>query len=183
LALARPAPAYDFPIVEEPEGGMAASIRTFALVGALALALLPALASAQSATRITEPQVRALVERVTAAANRRDVQAVVQTMADDAVVTIDFRGPDGKRQRMKMNRAQYETHSVNAMRTFQKYSYKRETSEINIAPDGQTATVKGRAREVAELQGNTMVAATEDTTTLALRDGRLLVTAIHGVMR
>jgi hypothetical protein len=162
---------------------MARIVRCFALACAFALALIPALASAQAATRITEPQIRTLVDQVTAAANRRDVGTVVGTLAEDVVIKLDVRGPDGKRQRLKMNRAQYEAYAVSTMRALQKYSYKRDKLDIAIAPDGQTATVKSRAREVAEYQGNTIVAAVDDVTTLALRDGRLLVTEMHGVMR
>jgi hypothetical protein len=43
--------------------------------------------------------------------------------------------------------------------------------------------VKSQVREVAEHRGSTMVAAMDETTTLVLRDGKLLVTAVHGVMR
>jgi hypothetical protein len=43
--------------------------------------------------------------------------------------------------------------------------------------------VKSRIREVGEHLGNTVVAAIEETTTLAMREGRLLVTEVHGLMR
>jgi hypothetical protein len=64
-----------------------------------------------------------------------------------------------------------------------KYSYKRDKVDITVAADGQTATVKSLIREVAEYRGSTVVAAIDETTTLALRDGKLLVTGVHGVMR
>jgi hypothetical protein len=43
--------------------------------------------------------------------------------------------------------------------------------------------VKSQIREVAEYQGSTVVAAIDETTTVAFREGKLLVTAVHGVMR
>src|SRR5262245_1778091 len=133
--------------------------------------------------RISERQVRDLVEKATRAANARDVPAIMQTLADDAKVVFDFRGPGGKRQRMRMNREQYEAHAREGMRQMDKYSYRREKVDIAIAPDGQTATVKSQIREVAEYRGSTVVAAIDETTTLALRDGRILVTEVHSVMR
>ena len=135
------------------------------------------------APRITERQVRDLVDKATRAANARDVPAVMQMIADDARVVYDFRGPGGKRQRLRMNREQYEAHARDGLRQMDKYAYKREKLDIAIAADGQTATVKSVVREVAEYRGNTVVAAIDETTTLALRDGKLLVTAVHGVMR
>jgi ketosteroid isomerase-like protein len=161
---------------------MPAATRSFAFV--LALWLAPAVAWAQAAPgRITEAQVRALVDKVTVAANRRDVPAIMQFMADDLVVILDFRGPTGKRQRLKLNRAQYEAHAAGGMREMDKYSYRREKLDIAIAADGQSATVKSRAREVAEYQGSTVVAAVDDESTLKLRDGKLLVTEVRGFMR
>ena len=82
-----------------------------------------------------------------------------------------------------MNRDQYEAHAREGMRQMDKYAYKREKVDIAIAADGQSATVKSQVREVAEYRGNTVVAAIDETTTLALREGRLLVTEVHGVMR
>lgn len=161
-----------------------------ALAVALLSAMMPALVHAQTAsqaavqaTRITEPQVRALVERVTAAANRRDIATIMQPLAPDVVVRLDMRGPDGKRQRLKLNRAQYETYLRDGLAALDKYSVKRGTLDVSIAPDGQTATVNGSSREVAEYQGTTIVAAVDDSTTLALRNGQIVVTAVHGVMR
>ena len=133
--------------------------------------------------RITERQVRDLVEKATRAANARDVPAIMHTLADDAKVVLDFRGPGGKRQRLRMNRDQYEAHAREGMRQLDKYSYKREKVDIAIALDGQIATVKSQIREVAEYHGSSVVAAIDETTTLALREGKLLVTAVHGVMR
>jgi len=163
---------------------MPAAIRAFALTALLALAALPGLASAQAAGgRITEAQVRAVVDKVTVAANKRDVPSIMQVLADDVVVILDFRGPTGKRQRLKMNRAQYESHTASGMREMDKYSYKREKVEITVASDGQSATVKSRSREVAEYQGNTVVAAVDEETTLKLRDGKVLVTEVRGSSR
>ena len=136
-----------------------------------------------AAPRITERQVRDLVDKATRAANARDVPAIMQTLADDAKVVIDFRGPGGKRQRARMNRDQYETRAREGMRQMDKYAYQREKVDIAIAPDGQSATVKSQIREVAEYQGSTVVAAIDETATLALREGKLLITEVHGVMR
>lgn len=163
---------------------MSAAIRSLTFVLTLVLTAVPGAASAQAvAERITEAQVRALVDRITVAANRRDVPGIVQALADDAVVILDFRGPTGKRQRLKMNRTQYEAHAASGMREMDRYSYRRDKVEIAIAADGQSATVKSRSREFAEHQGNTLVAAVDEETTLKLRDGRLLVTEVRGFMR
>jgi len=154
------------------------------LIGFFVAAAAPVQAADPAAgPRITERQVRDLVEKATRAANARDVPAIMHTLADDAMVVLDFRGPGGKRQRLRMNRDQYEAHAREGMRQLDKYSYKREKVDIAIALDGQIATVKSQIREVAEYQGSTVVAAIDETATLALREDRLLVTAVHGVMR
>jgi ketosteroid isomerase-like protein len=154
-----------------------------AVVGLAIAAATAAPAADPPAPRITERQVRDLVEKATRAANARDVSAIMQTLAGDAKVVLDFRGPGGKRQRARMNRDQYEAHAREGMRQMDKYAYRREKVDIAIAPDGQTATVKSQIREVAEYRGSTVVAAIDETTTLALREGKLLITSVHGVMR
>ncbi len=135
------------------------------------------------AARITERQVRELVDRTTRAANARDVPAIMEVLAGDVRIVLDFRGPGGKRQRMRLNREQYEAQARESLAHVGKYSYRREKVEIAIAPDGRTAEVKSRVREVTEHRGNTVVVALDETATLGLRDGRLLVTGIHGVTR
>jgi ketosteroid isomerase-like protein len=152
-------------------------------VGLAVVVATAAHAADPAGPRITERQVRDLVEKATRAANARDVPAIMQTLADDARVVLDFRGPGGKRQRLRMSRDQYQAHAREGLRQMDKYSYRRDKVDIAIAADGQTATVKSQVREVAEHRGSTMVAAMDETTTLALRDGKLLVTAVHGVMR
>jgi hypothetical protein len=154
----------------------------YVLIG-VALAAATAPAADPPAPRISERQVRDLVEKATRAANARDVTAIMQTLAGDAKVVLDFRGPGGKRQRARMNRDQYEAHTRAGLRQMDKYAYRREKVDIAIAPDGRTATVKSQVREVAEYRGSTMVAAIDETATLAFRDGRLLFVAVHGVMR
>jgi ketosteroid isomerase-like protein len=135
------------------------------------------------ASRITERQVRDVVDKATRAANARDVPAIMRTLADDAKVVFDFRGPGGKRQRARINRDQYETRAREGMRQMDKYTYRREKVDIAIAPGGQSATVKSQVREVAEYRGSTVVAAIDETATLALREGKLLITEVHSVMR
>lgn len=158
-------------------------IRPLLVACALAAGAAGALAADPAASRITERQVRDLVDKATRAANARDVPAIMATVAPDARIVLDFRGPGGKRQRMRMNREQYEAKARESLGQIGKYSYKREKVDVAIAPDGQTATVKSRVREVAEYQGNTVVAAIDETATLALRDGRLLVTEVQGFVR
>lgn len=133
--------------------------------------------------RITERQVRELVDRTTRAANARDVPVIMDSLAGDVRIVLDFRGPGGKRQRMRLNREQYEAQARESLRQLGKYSYKRDQVDVAIAPDGQSATVKSRVREVTEYQGNTIVVALDETARLTLRDGRLLVTEVHGVTR
>lgn len=153
------------------------------LVG-FALAAATAVPAADPpAPRITERQVRDLMEKATRAANARDVAAIMQTLADDAKVVLDFRGPGGKRQRARMSRDQYEAHARAGLREMDKYAYRREKVDIAIAPDGQSAIVKSQIREVAEYRGSTVVASIDETTTLGFREGKLFVTAVHGVMR
>lgn len=154
-----------------------------ALVGFAIAAAAAVHAADPAAPRISERQVRDLVDKSTRAANARDVPAIMQTLAGDAKVVIDFRGPGGKRQRARMNRDQYEARAREGMRQMDKYAYRREKVDIAIAPDGRSATVKSQIREIAEYRGSTVVAAIDETATLAFREGKLLITEVHGVMR
>jgi len=153
------------------------------LIGFAIAAATAAPAAVPPASRITERQVRDVLAKATRAANARDVATIMQTLAGDAKVVLDFRGPGGKRQRARMNRDQYEARAREGMRQMEKYAYTREKVDIAIAPDGQSATVKSQVREVAEYRGSTVVAAIDETTTLAFREGKLLITEVHGVMR
>src|SRR4249920_3948773 len=111
-------------------GAMNRLIRHLLVAGVLAAAA--AHAADPAGPRITERQVRDVVDKATRAANARDVPAIMETLADDARIVLDFRGPGGKRQRLRMNREQYEAHVREGMRQMDKYSYKREKVDIAI---------------------------------------------------
>lgn len=152
-------------------------------LGFAALLLIAGLAGAQSGPRITEGAVRGVVEKTMAAANRRDADAIVQWVAPDAVLVLDFKGADGKTQRLKMSRTRYLQHLRDAFTDFPSYAVRLDRLEITVAPDGQSAVARGRVRETMHFNGTTRVFSVETTSTYALREGRPLLTDMRSYVR
>lgn len=133
------------------------------------------------AAKITEEKLRAIINSMEAAITRGDVKGVIEHMASDVVVTVHVPGPEGT-QVITMNLRQYEQFFEEGMKAVTDYIYTRKDTKIDIAPGGDTATVKSTVLERTTLNGRVISSIAEETAVFELQQGRILITSLEGVI-
>ncbi|MEW6323867.1 MAG: nuclear transport factor 2 family protein [Nitrospirota bacterium] len=147
--------------------------------GLAGLLLTAPAASAQSP--ITEPQVQALLQTLDQAAQSLDTDALMTHFADDAVVTLVVPGPDGH-QTFRWDKEEYARQLDEGYQEIEEYRFERTDTAIQIAPDGRSARVTATMTETIRMRGQRIYAVTQDDARLELRQGRLMVTRLDGVV-
>jgi len=153
-------------------------VRVMTLTLLVVLLRLPApLAQAQ----ITEPQVQALLESLDQAARSLKTDALMAHFADDAVMTLEVPTPDGP-QRLRWNKTEYAKELDEGYKDAIDYTFERTETAIRIAPDGLSATVTATMVETLRTRDRLIRAVSRDKARLELRNGKLLVTRLDGVI-
>jgi ketosteroid isomerase-like protein len=150
------------------------------LVSILSCALLVALCFLSSACSskqtgpITEQQVRAFLEEMDKAANKRDVDAVIDAMSEDVELKMTIEG-FGPTQIVTLNRNQYRDYSKQALGAVRDYDYRRGETVIKIESDGQSAFVADETFETMTIGGRTIKTVSRGTSILKLENGKLVI--------
>ena len=136
--------------------------------------------AAQSATAapVDEAEVRALMQRVEAAARARDVQRLAALLADDC--RIELRTHIGGDERVTtFTKAEYVemlTSGYAAMRDLRAYDYRMSDLRVRLEPGG--ATVWAVVHEAAAFAGGTVATRSEETSRVERRGDALLLVAV-----
>jgi hypothetical protein len=157
--------------------------RYFGILGVsfvyLLLALPPSLAQQES--KITEAKILDLLKSMDEAAIKKDVKAIVAHMAPNAIIKLEMLGPQGK-QTLRLNIKEYEAYLKQGYAATSNFNYKRTNTKIKISTDGRTARVTDTVLETMSMGGKTISGETKETALLELRNGKLFITAIDGVI-
>ena len=151
-----------------------------ALAGA-AVALLAACTQGEAATgptsALTEPQVRAFVDKVEAATYSGNDRAVTEpALADDVKVTWRTPGEDT----IVWAKDEFLEEAVDtepADGVVVDYDY--EIGAVDVAADGKSATAKVAVTESFEYDGSTYVEASDQVYRIELRDGEPKIVALE----
>jgi hypothetical protein len=102
-------------------------------------------------------------------------------MARDVIINVTVDTPFGP-QRQRLTREEFREQTRKGWAMAGQYDYRREKEGISLAEDGLTATVRTDILEAMTIQGRRVRTTTRETATLALVDGRILVTALEAVV-
>ena len=138
--------------------------------------LFAPLAHADSA--LTEDSIRALYDEMTVAASQRNIDGVLGLMSDD--VTIRISAAKGS---IELDAAKYRQLLQQGWGGLDSYSMAVEIEQIDIAADGQSATVKDTTTETMSMRGHEMNAGMQETATLRLIDGEPKITRIEAQIK
>ena len=127
--------------------------------------------------RITEAQIRQMLEAIDAAAMERNAEGIVRHFARDCIIRLDMPGPHG-RQVLQVDREEYATNLKESFSTLTKYEYRRLETKIHIGPHGRSARVTGKIYETMAVEDRIIKAVTEHTAILEHRSGELLITSL-----
>lgn len=141
----------------------------------LLMLLLPA---AHAADRLSEDNIRAMYAELTAAAQARNVEGVLQHMSEDARVQI--KDPSGD---LDLDMGMYRDLLQQGWSVIEGYQMTISIENIEVAADGQSATVIDQTQESYQMQGQSMQTSSRETATLRLIDGEPKISLIEVVVQ
>lgn len=148
----------------------------------IALCLLASGCAKKQKSFITEQQVKAFLEEMDRAVNKNDVDAILAMMSEDVRLYVTTEG-FGPTQDLTFDREQYRTHHKQSLGMTGIYDYKRGYTAIKIEPDGQSAIVVAEVFKTADIGEQTIGSVSKQTSTLELKDGKLVITRSAAVAR
>ena len=145
-----------------------------ALLAAATLLLVACGQAGGDAAALTEPQVRALVEKVEAATGTaNDAEITGAALADDARIT--YNGP-GESIVMKKDEFLQDLAETRDAIDDETYSYK--VGAVRVAADGESATAAVTVSNAFEYEGQRVEESADQVYTIELRDGEPKVVSI-----
>ncbi|MDD0843527.1 nuclear transport factor 2 family protein [Pseudomonas sp. Gutcm_11s] len=145
----------------------------------LALSLLCLFAPlAHADSELTEASIRSLYEQVAADASKRDIDATLAHMSDD--VRIHISAPTGS---IELDAGKYRQLLQQGWGGLDSYRMEVAIESIEIAADGQSATVKDTTKETLSMQGHEMSTGMQETASLRLIDGEPKIVRIEATIQ
>lgn len=136
---------------------------------------------AQAADRLTEENIGAMYAQMVAAAQDKDVEGVLEHMSDE--VRIRIQAPSAMGGDMEMDKRQYRELLTQGWDGVDEYRLDVDIQQIDIAADGQSASVRDLTRETLRIQGIEVEASTLEIATLQLQGGEVKFSRIEGVIQ
>jgi hypothetical protein len=127
------------------------------------------------AAELTVAAVKAYTAKVDAAIARRDVNAVLEAIAEDARISVTV-SMQGQPQTMRMSKSQYGQMLQLAWGAVSNYSNKRSNEKISI--DGAEATVTADIAESMVINGQQVGSRSREQATVEYINGKLVATKI-----
>jgi ketosteroid isomerase-like protein len=131
--------------------------------------------------RLTEENIGAMYAQLVAAAQNKDVDGVLEHMSDE--VRINIQSPDAMGGDLQMDKRQYRDLLTQGWDGVEDYRLEVDIQQIDIADDGQSASVRDLTTESMRIQGVPVEARTLETATLQLQDGKVKFSRIEGVIQ
>ncbi|UUY07390.1 DUF4440 domain-containing protein [Pseudomonas sp. J452] len=133
---------------------------------------------AHAADRLSEDNIRAMYGELTAAAQAKDIEGVLRHMSEDARVQI--KAPSGD---LDLDMTMYRDLLQQGWGAIDGYQVTVSIESIEVAADGQSATVIDQTQESYQAQGQTLQTSTRETATLRLVDGEPKISLIEAVVQ
>ena len=144
-----------------------------ALVAATAALLAACAQSSGTTTALTEPQVRALVEKVEAATGTQfDAEVTGDAMADDA--TITWRGVET----VVLKKDEFIEDMADTADAVEDHEYSYKVGAVRVAADGESATADVAVTSAFDFEGQKVEESADQVYTIELRDGEPKVVSI-----
>ena len=136
--------------------------------------------SQSSAKPITVEQVQGMLDGIDAARRRGDVAGILNYLVPDAVIEAEYQLPQGMRFR-RFNKNEYAAYLRTA--GAQAADFRRERTQIVLAPAQDQAEVASTVYETISIDGTPLKGVTRSKALVEMRDGRLQITMVRGVTK
>src|SRR5690606_27080490 len=133
--------------------------------------------AAHADTALTEANIRALYERVAADASARDIDATLAHMSDDVAIRIS-----AAKGSIELDADKYRQLLRQGWDGLDSYRMEVDIESIEIAGDGQSATVTDTTRETLSMRGHEMSSGMREVASLRLIDGEPKIVRIEATI-
>ncbi len=145
----------------------------------LLMALLLVATAAHAQDTLTEKKITAMTDAIEAAARRQDAGAIIRHFAPGATIQIVM-PPNAGGQTLTLSVKQYEQMLREGWAGYSQSTYRVEDAVIEISSDGQTARLTNTTIEAIQMQGRTLSTRTREDLSVALVNGRPVITKSVG---
>lgn len=128
---------------------------------------------------ITRGEITLILTSADKATHKKDVNGIVAPMAANAVIRLSIHNYG----EFNWNRAQYKAYAEQTLRMVENYQYKRSSTRITIAPNGQSARVTATVQETMQMNGIRVRGVTNEAVIFQIQGGRAVITSLTGVSR
>lgn len=144
---------------------------------ALCFGLIGLVIQSAWAGELSQHQVQQLIQSVEQAANELDVEALAQTLSDDAVIQLDI-SMLGEHQVVEATKQEYLKVITEAWSRFERYGYRRSNTEITLS--GDHAVVQANVHESMVIDGHSLVGTSHEKVIIRLIEGQPKITEVIG---
>ncbi len=135
------------------------------------------IATASSASEMTEQMVTRLLSQVDSAVNGFDARSIAVHISDDATFTMNINA-QGRTQILSASKDQYISMLQQGWSQLSEYSYNRKNVSISIVDN--KATVTADVHESMIMQGQNVSALTQEQVLIEIVDGAAMITRVVG---
>jgi hypothetical protein len=150
------------------------SIVTYLLIASLIVC-----SSCSNRLKITDKNVRELIERVDKATLNKDYDGIIAEVASNAKIVIT-NADAGKTT--TFTKESYKAGLIQTLSNISEYKHSRTTSQIQIDPSGESATAMDVVYESMTVGGLIVSGRTIETTTFGIENGKVVVTSVRGIV-
>ena len=130
-----------------------------------------------SGEKLTESQVKSVIDEVQAGAEMEDADYILNYFADDAKIDLTM-PPSMGGQRMILDKYGYKNMLTLGWKMATQLSYRVEDIAISMGPDSKSANVTSVVMETTEMMEEEISSKTHENVTIRLIDGKPLITNI-----
>lgn len=137
---------------------------------------------AQKVQKITETQIRQILEQIRAAAKNRNASAIAKFMSPKVAIELTVQSASGS-QTIRLSRDEYISYLQQGFAMRESYNTSYSNINIKIAPDGKSAIATFNVTEEVSLGEQTIQSTSSETVKFELMQGQILATSLKAVSR
>jgi hypothetical protein len=145
----------------------------------LLIVSLIALSGSSKPPKITDKNVRELLERLDRATVNKDYKGIIAEFASDAEIEIIYTNDE---KRITPTKRSYAARLIEPFNPINEHKRSRTDRQIQIDPSGEIATAKDVIYESIISNGQILSNRTMETTTLRIENSKVAVTSVRRIV-
>jgi len=132
------------------------------------------LTGAATEKAISEPEVLDLLNKIEAAAKKKDANAVISNISENGQIRATVTA-SGQTQTLTLSRGQYRSMVQQSFEIGSNYVYNRQNTQVKISADGKTAIATDEVTESMTVNGRAISTVASEVATIGRENGNLVI--------